>query len=335
MSEIRRSLEEMAASCRKALVFGNGGGGDVLQGISVANHLEALGVTEVFMGGVNCAWVDHDPDEPIPPGQLVLGPQIYALDGLSNSKRVSEHIVEVSAETRYGDRVLGEAVAAAVCKRRTIVIALQGGVPAAAAELAAFIASEGIDLVISADVGSDSFFTGKECHPAHTSLVDFMSLGILTSLDCATVFGLGGYGCDGELVLDELQRNLSIAMAAGAYIGAHGLTPRDCAQLKAAFAEFFDPIGALVIDAAEGRFGWHNVPTTSPWGHPVEVTPLAALTLFFDPHLLVEHVCTAVPQIAEAVSLEAAEDRFEELFGYMAETRLVPFADLRRPRTAS
>jgi hypothetical protein len=329
---MRQSVSELARGARKVLLFGNGGGGDVIQAVPVANQLRQLGVEEVIFGGVSCAWQEDGVGVPTDSATVLVGAWAYPLEELTHTTRLGESLVEVSPETRLRGQMIGEVAVRTALDTRTVVIGLRGGVPRAVRDLQAFVEREGVDLVMSCDVGSDSFFNGREPHPAHTCLVDFMSLGVLTGLRGPTVFGLGGYGCDGELLPEDLERNVGVALRHGGFLGAFGVTQRDAVDMEAAFALYHDPIGTLVLRALKGEFGWTTVRTTGPWGHPVRVTPLATVTLFFDPHVLAEHVCVAVPQLAEAQSIEEAEVMYEEIFGLPPETRLVRVARMRAPQ---
>jgi hypothetical protein len=338
-AEPKPSLTDLALRAKRAFVFGNGGGGDVIQAIPIANHLRKLGVQEIFLGGVNCAWIDDDgaaqgTGTDADPATFVLGPTIYDLDELTYATPVSPHMVEVTPDTRLRGGFTGEAAAATLLGHRTFVISLADGVQAAAREVQAFVDTEAIDLVVSTDVGSDSFYSGEESYPAHTALVDFMSLGILTHLSCPTVFSLGGWGLDGELVLEDLQRNVATTMRHGGFIGGLGLSQEDTILIEQACALYHDPVEEHVPRAARGEFGWTTVRTLGPWGHPMCVTPLAAMLLFFDPKVMAAHVCTAVPAIAATASLADAEEAFERHFGLPPETRLIRVARLRAPGAA-
>ncbi|WP_432974338.1 DUF1152 domain-containing protein [Dactylosporangium sp. CA-233914] len=328
----RPSLDELAAGARKVLVWGNGGGGDAFQGIPIANHLQRLGVGEVILGGVSGAWMTADGHVPTDPATVLLGAEIFALDELTETIKHADQLVEVSATTRLRGRQTAEAVLVEQSGRRAVVIGLGDGVPAARRSLESFVKSEGIDIVVASDIGSDTFFSGEEPNPAKTAFVDFLSLGVLLGAPCARVFGLGGYGLDGELLEQDLERNIGRVAAAGGYLGAIGVTQRDVIELEAAIASYADPVGVLVPVAARGGFGWHQVATGSPWGTPVRVSPLAAVTLFFDPEVMVAEVCRVVEQLAKTATVAEAEDLFESLLGVVPETRLLTEAALRAPR---
>ena len=341
MTSTRPSLVDMGLAARKVLILGNGGGGDVIQGVPILNLLRTLGKTDVVMGGVNCAWVDDGSGAPQEessnpdPATFVLGPTIYPLDELTDSIRLKPHLATVTSSSRLYGFVTAEVIVADQHDVPAVVVDLSDGVSAAAADLDEYIAEEGIDLVIASDCGSDSFYTGAEVTPAHTSLVDMMTMGVLSRLSVPTIFSLGGYGVDGELLIDELERNVAAAMRGGAFIGGWGLTQQDVLDIEAACEAYADPVLVFVPRAARGETGWVKVKTVGPWGLPMRLTPMAAFMLFFDAAALIESVATTVPLIAAAATLADAEEVFESRFGSPPETRLVKVARLRRDPATS
>ena len=336
MTAARPSLVDLALAANRILILGNGGGGDVIMGVPILNLLRTLGKDDVTMGGVNCAWVDDDTGAPQEessnpdPATFVLGPTLYPLADLTDSVLLRPHLATVSASSRLYGHLTGEQVVAQLHDVPAVIIDLADGVGAAAADLDAWVLEQGIDLVIASDCGSDSFYTGAEVTPAHTSLVDMMTMGVLSRLSVTTVFCLGGYGVDGELLLEELDHNVAAAMKAGAFIGGWGLTQQDVLDIEAACDVYADPVQVFVPRAARGEIGWVKLKTVGPWGLPMRVTPMAAFSLFFDLPALVASVATTVPKIAAAGSLAEAEEVFEREFGSPPETRLVKVARLRR-----
>ncbi len=328
--DLKNSFEQIALDAGRVLIYGNGGGGDVIQALPLANHLERIGVGEVILGGVNGAWMTDDGHVPQDPASLLLGAEIFDLGELTDTRPFAENLVEVSAQTTLRGRRTAEAACVDLFGRRAVVIGLGNGVEAARHDLRTFVENERIGLVIAADVGSDTFFSGAEANPAKTAFVDYLSIGVLTGVPCSRLFGLGGYGLDGELLLDDLERNVGTVMANGGYVGAIGITSTDVEEMETAIDIFADPVGILVPRAARGEFGWTRVDTNSPWGTPVRVTPLAAVTLIFDPDVMIEHVCTVARELASASDKQTAEEIFEQRLGVVPETQLLNEANLRR-----
>ncbi len=325
-SEIKPSLIETAVGKQKALVIGIGGGGDVIQGIPVARLLKQLGVETVYLGGVACSWWTPDGD-PLSEtwGTAVMGPTLYDVNQLSPADSLAANIVAVSSETALGIRKPCEAYLAESLPADVIFIAgLTKGSQGLAASLNDLIRREGIDLVVGVDIGSDTFFDGKNAMPAKTSLVDFISMGALLELDCPVFYGVAGYGADGEMPLDELDERVHRVMKAGGYVGAHGITQGDVAAMEKACQLYGDPVEPISWRAAKGEQGWVNVWTHGPWGTAIKITPLAAVMLFFDPRTIAESNSRGILAIQKSTSLEEAEQIFRKELGQYPESLLHP-----------
>jgi hypothetical protein len=323
---IKPSLLETALGKKKALVLGVGGGGDVIQGIPVARLLKQLGLETVYLGGVACSWWTPD-GNPLSQtwGTAVMGPTLYDVTLLKPANALAPQIVEVNKETTLDGRVPCEASLADTLPADVIFIAgLTGGSQGLGAGLKELVDREGIDLVVGVDIGSDTFFDGKNAMPAKTSLVDFISMGALLELDCPIFYGVAGYGADGEMPLDELDDRVQRVMQAGGYLGAHGLTQGDVAAMEAACELYGDPVEPISWRAAKGEHGWTNVWTHGPWGTAVKVTPLAAVMLFFDPKTLAEKNTTGILAIQKSASLKEAEAIFKNELKQYPESKLHP-----------
>ena len=319
------SLHSLVSNAKRVLIFGIGGGGDVIQAIPVANHLRRLGVETFYIGGVSCSWwtplgeaVSADPSS------SVLGPTIYEVEKLAPAEHLAAGVVGVSTASEIAGRQPAEAILADLLPGRPFVASVRGGAVGLRDGLRETIEKNGIDLVIGVDIGSDAFHDGHEVSKAHTSLVDFISLAALIQLDVPVLYGMAGYGCDGEMQLEELDARVSRVMAAGGYIDAIGLTRRDVREMLHASELYPDPVEPMAPLAARGEFGLRCVNTHGPWGTVIRVTPVAAVILFFDPHVMVEEACTGVKALVGTTSLEEAETIFREELGELPETQLEP-----------
>ena len=323
---IKPSLLEAALGKQKALVLGIGGGGDVIQGIPVARLLKQIGLETVYLGGVACSWWTPD-GNPLSEtwGTAVMGPTLYDVNELSPSHYLAPHIVQVAKDTSLNGRLPCEASLADTLPGDIIYIAgLTGGAQGLADGLSKLVAQEGIDLIVGVDIGSDTFFDGKNTMPAKTSLVDFISMGAILEQKCPIFYGVAGYGADGEMPLDELDERVQRVMTAGGYLGAHGLTQGDVAEMETACELYGDPVEPISWRAAKGEHGWNNVWTHGPWGTAVKVTPLAAVMLFFDPKTLAEKNSHGIIAIQRSTSLAEAEAIFKEELSQYPESKLHP-----------
>ena len=319
------SLLETALKGKRALILGLGGGGDVIQGIPPARLFQQLGYEEIFLGGVNCQWwmPDGAPQSNVY-GTSVLGPTLYDIHQLDPSEKIAPEIRLVSKESAIGDCQPAEAALTDRLPGTQFVGSLNAGVSGLAESLRQLVEEKNIDLVVGVDIGSDSFHRGDEVQPAHTSLVDFMSIGALLDLPCPIFYGVAGYGCDGEMQLPELDERVGSVMRAGGYLGAHGLTQGDVAAMLEVCEVYPDPVEPLAPRAAAGELGLRRVNTHGPWGTPVHVGPLAAVMLFFDPRIMASENSRGILALKNTRSLAEAEQIFRDELGEFPESRLFP-----------
>lgn len=324
-NDIKPSLLEVAMQSKRGLILGLGGGGDVIQGIPVARLFQQLNFEAVYIGGVSCQWwmPDGKPQSDVF-GTSILGPTIYDIHQLSDSELLAPEIRSVCSTSSIGSCQPAEAVLADYLPGTPFVASLHQGTAGLAASLKEFVKANDIDMVVGVDIGSDSFHRGDEVQQAHTSLVDFMSIGALLDLPCPIFYGVSGYGCDGEMQLPELDERVGVVMKAGGYLGAHGLTQGDVALMLEACEIYPDPVEPLAPLAATGELGLRRVNTHGPWGTPVHVSPLAAVMMFFDPKIMAKEVSKGILALKETTSLAEAERIFYEDLGELPESRLLP-----------
>lgn len=312
----------MAHKGGRAIVFGHGGGGSALEAPAIVNLLRRLEYSEIWVGGVASSWWG-DSGAPVTgtATSIVLGPTVYSVKELTQAEIVDDNIAVTNSDTRYHGYRPAEAIVADILGVPTFIIGMKNGVVGAADSLRSFVRAHDIDLVVSIDVGSDTFFRGKEENPAHTPLIDFMAIGVLLAQTCDVEFGLIGWGLDGELLPEDLEANVGLVMQAGGFRGAYGITLEDARQLEEGCVAFHDPVEIWVARAARGELGWRRMPISSPFGQPIRVTPLAPVILFFDLVKMVEVACTAAREVASSQSLEEAEEIFARHTGAIPETR--------------
>ena len=262
---IRKSLHEIALASKKALLIGIGGGGDIIQTIPIRNYLQLLGVEEIYLAGVAGEWWPFDTSSP---SEYIWAPTVYAVEDLTDAQPVTDGVAKVNPETKYHGRSIAEAKIAQALGEETYVFSVHRGVQGLLKSLRGFIAMTGVDLVVGMDVGSDSLYSGEdEIHQPKTPLVDFIVLSALTQLEVDTVYGLAGLGCDGEMEIVDVERNVSKIMQAGGFIGAYGLTQQDVLDMEKACALFADPVERFPCLAAKGDFGYKNMKLMDIWGY--------------------------------------------------------------------
>jgi hypothetical protein len=204
--------------------------------------------------------------------------------------------------------------------------------PAAIADgVAAAAAGLGCDLLVFVDVGGDALAHGDEPGLA-SPLCDAVLLAAAARLERegarpsgarrdASEAGAGergpavlgaifGIGCDGELTPDEVLERLAELAAAGGLAGARGLTPSVVERLDAAVAAVPTEATAQALRCFRGERG----ETTIRRGRrPVILSPLGALTVYFDPLAAVRSSARLAAAVDEAADLEHANDLLHEL----------------------
>lgn len=296
-----------------ALIVGCGGGGDIVQTLPVLRYLRRLGVERFVLGEIAVKWWDR-------PGHVPLGCEVTPLEWYAPTRRIGKHVTTVLPETRLtagiGARApLFEAAVRRVSGVETVAFSIEGGERGFTAACQDVMAAHDLDLFVTVDIGADALFSGEET-TVQSPLADAVSVATAVELD--GIYALTGYGCDAELPMAHLQRNTARVMAAGGYLGAHGLTPADVAQLSEVLADFPDEeVENWPRDAARGRLGQHFSKTW--WS--MEVTPLAAVTLFFDPRA-VASVNPIPPLLTGTETLREAEEVILSQTCLIPETRV-------------
>jgi hypothetical protein len=282
-------------------VLGIGGGGDVVGALSCALRCERLG-TPAVLGGVT--W-ERRPIDPRPgprpaaeildarvlgPGVLLAGPETRTEDGV------------VFAESRMA-RLRGEP---------TVLVDPGPGPRTVADGLERACQDLDADLVALVDVGGDVLGNGSEPGLA-SPLCDAVMLAAGVHLQRRgkqVVGAVFGPSCDGELTLDEVLDSLARVAAAGGLVGTDGLTPGVADELERASAEIPTEASAQAVRCARGELG---VAAIREGRREVPLSPLGALTFYFDPSLAAASTARLAEAVLEADSLDEANEILNRL----------------------
>jgi hypothetical protein len=319
MAQFQPSLTELALKSKNAMVMGVGGGGDVILTVPIANYLDLLGVENITIGGVSSQW--WNPEGGSSFETFVIAPLVYDVSKLDNAELWAPMVAKVNPQSRFEHYRPAEAAVSEVSRWDVFIGGLSNGVVGLRDSLNQLIAEREIDLFVGADIGAHSFHDGTETSPPFTTLVSLMSLSAMIQLDCPVVFGFSGYTVDAEMEIEELDERVGRIMRAGGFLGAYGLTQRDVHDYLEACKAFPDPIEPFVAHAARGELGLKQIPVMSPWGRRAYVTPLSAIYLFLDPHIMVREVSKGVEALKDTRSIAEAEDIYQDVIGQFPETR--------------
>jgi hypothetical protein len=276
-------------------VLGIGGGGDVAGALAAARLCQSFGA-EFRLGGV--AW-ERFPIDPYP------GPR--SLDQIIGGKPLGPAAVLADEATTTPEGVpFAESQMAGFICSPTLLIDVSAGSAAVADGIAVAAEQLGCDLCLMVDVGGDVLAHGDEPGLA-SPLCDAVMLaaGARLAPRLPTVAAVYGPGCDGELTPQEVLERIAELARAGALLGAWGLTPAVTEQIEAAARVVPTEASLMAVRCARGETG----PVKIRGGRrTVELTPLGALTFFFDPAVAIEAQVPLARAVADAPSLEAAND---------------------------
>jgi hypothetical protein len=282
-------------------VLGIGGGGDVVGALATARLCQRLGA-EVVLGGV--AW-ERLPIDPHP------GPRSVA--EIVNARPLAGAVVLAGPETRTaGGAAFAESRMAGLLGAETLLIDILGGPASVASALREAADILDADLVAFVDVGGDVLATGSEPGLA-SPLCDAVMLAAAARLaqDGVETFG-GVFGpcCDGELTIDEILSRLADVAAGGGLLGARGMTPAVTDELEEVCRSVPTEASAQAIRCARGEIGQ----TTIRRGRrTVTLSPLGAMTFYFEPLTALETAARLAKAVIDSESLERANDILHEL----------------------
>lgn len=275
------------------LCVGIGGGGDVVGALGVARAAQAAGL-RTRLGGVT--W-ERRPIDPLP------GPR--RLDELTGAEPLHAAAVLATPTTRGpGDFAFAESHMARVTGEPVLLVDPNPGPREVAAALDAAAAALGCDLVALVDVGGDVLGHGGEPGLA-SPLCDAVMLAAAAHMTTPAVGAVFGTGCDGELTPEEVLARIAEVAAAGGLLGAWGLTPADADALEAAVAEVPTEASAQAVRCARGALG---VAEIRGGRRSVPLSPVGALTFFFDPAAAMGSAARLAAAVVDCASLAAAQE---------------------------
>jgi hypothetical protein len=196
--------------------------------------------------------------------------------------------------------------------------AIADGLGAAAAEL-------GADLIVFVDVGGDALAHGDEPGLA-SPLCDALMIAAAAHLAKRSVCpgeglepadgavpvlgGIFGVGCDGELTPVEVLERLAEVAAADGFAGARGLTAPVAARLDQAVAAVPTEASAQALRCFRGEAGRSTI---RQGRRTVELSPVGALTFYFDVAKAIWSAARLAATVVDAESLDDANELLHRL----------------------
>jgi hypothetical protein len=282
-------------------VLGIGGGGDVVGALSSALLCERLG-TPAVLGGVT--WerrpIDARPG-PRPATEIV------------EARMLGAGVMLAGPDTRTEDGVVfAESQMARLRGEPTVLVDPGQGARTVADGLERACAELDADLVLMVDVGGDVLGDGSEPGLA-SPLCDAVMLAAgvhLQQRGHSVVGAVFGPCCDGELTIDEVLDRLARVAAAGGLVGTDALSPDVADVLDRACATIPTEASAQAVRCARGEIG---VVPIRAGRRQVTLSPLGALTFYFDPAVAVASVASLADAVRDADSLDEANEVLHRL----------------------
>jgi len=295
------SLETIIRSSSRALIIGVGGGGDVVGALAIARFLEFCGL-QFVLGGLSWERSVYDP---------IPGPR--KLCETRNVRALNEFAWMANADTHtLTDVYYAESRMAAALTREILLLDVNGGVTGAVDGIETAMRELQTDLLVGIDVGGDSLAEGHE-PGLRSPLADAIMLAAFAELERRgrrTLWGVFGYGSDGELTVDEIELALSRIGAAGGLLGGWSLTPQIAAELERIIQTVPTEASAIPLQCLRGGWGERKIRGGE---RSVKLTPLTALTFFVSTTILFEKLSAPARAVRESASLDQANDALHVL----------------------
>jgi hypothetical protein len=311
-------MPDALRAARRPLCLGIGGGGDVVGALATAEHCRIEYDARPVLGGVTWERRPIDP-EPGPRAAAEIedarplgsGADAEADAGpLGSGAAAAPPVLLAGAHTRVRSSGVrfAESRMAELLGEETVLIDANHGPAAIASGLREAAGALGCDLVVFVDVGGDVLAHGDEPGLA-SPLCDAVLLAAAVRMAGEVAPGvLGavfGIGCDGELTPDEVLQRLDEVDRHGGLLGRLPIDEPVARRLADAVAAVPTEASALALRAFRGESG----PVEIRGGRrTVDLRPLAAATVFFDPVAASESAARLAAAVRDAQDLEAANE---------------------------
>ena len=281
---------ELIKNCKRALLIGIGGGGDIIGTIPTRNFLKKLGI-ETILGGITWERKDFDPKPgPRKVEEIIDKEHIYGCIMFANEK----------TRTYYGTKFT-ESIVSEILKEKVLLIDINDGSKSITDSLKYFIEKYKIDVIFGIDVGGDVLAFGDE-KGIKSPLADNIMLCVLKNLK-NSILGVIGIGNDGELKFYEIIRNISKIIGEGGFLGCIGIDYEDIELMEKIANKTITEASRLIIEAAKGKHGLFKIRNNT---RNVFLTPFSTLTFYFEPKIVFKN--NKIAKLVENKTLKEADE---------------------------
>ena len=288
-----KSLEEILAKSKKAIIIGIGGGGDIVGTIPTAKLLEQFNI-EYILGGLPWERSVFDPKP---------GPRVF--NEILNCKKLNESVWIANKHTTTSDKIrFAESGVSEVLDTETLLVNIVDGIDSTVEGLLNAAESLDVDLIIGIDVGGDAIGFGNE-EGLMSPLADAIMTSVLYKLSSKinTIMGIFGFGSDGELTLLELENSFSKIAQNSGILGSWGITQKTLRLMEKIIKVVPTEASKLPVLYAKGEFENTKIRSGS---REVDLNISSTITFYLDPKIVFEKISKPSRAVINCKSLKEA-----------------------------
>jgi hypothetical protein len=294
------SLEQLIKRSKKAILIGIGGGGDIVGTIPTARLLSVLNI-ECIHGGLPWERSIYDP---------IPGPR--AFDEIKNLRPLNGTVWFANKDTVTTTGVrFAETEIAEIYGKEVLLVDITKGVVGVIEGLRKTMKELEADLLIGIDAGGDSLAFGDEKGLA-SPLADSIMISALAELqrEFSAVLGVFGYGSDGELEHEELERSLSTVAIEGGLVGAWGITPAILSELEMVLSKVSTEASRIPVECAKGATGETTIRRGT---RRVTLSLTSTITFYLSPSVVYQKVSKPARVVSGSRSLDEANEALHSI----------------------
>ncbi len=316
-------IPDALREARRPLCLGIGGGGDVVGALATAEHCRLEYSARPVLGGVTWERRPIDPEpgprsaaeiegaRPIEAGaDARREPRASAEREPRASAATTSPVVLASAHTqvRSSGVRFAESRMAELLGEETVLVDANHGPDAIGAGLTHAVEALGCDLVVFVDVGGDVLAHGDEpglASPLCDSVLLAAAVRMAARPSPQVLGAIFGIGCDGELTPDQVLARIAEVEQGGGLLGRIPISEPVASRLDEAVAAVPTEASALALRAFRGESGRIEI---RGGRRSVDLRPLAAATVFFDPAVAARTAARLAAAVDDVRDLEAANE---------------------------
>jgi hypothetical protein len=336
-SHVLAAALDALREAKRPLCLGIGGGGDVVGALATAEHCRIEYGARPVLGGVTWERRPIDP-QPGPRGAAEIEGARPIASGTDTERErpapaereriapaergriapaalAGSPVFLATAETRVRSSGVrfAESRMAELLGDATVLVDANHGPAAIAAGLMDAAAALGCDLVVFVDVGGDVLAHGDEpglASPLCDSILLAAAVRMAGRPSPKVLGAVFGIGCDGELTPDEVLERFDEVDHGGGLLGRLPIDEPVARRLDAAVAAVPTEASALAVRAFRGESGRIEI---RGGRRSVDLRPVAAETVFFDPVVAANSAARLARAVRDAPHLDAANDLLHDL----------------------